>query len=177
MTTRQGPAAIGWAILWPAGLAMGLVALWFAALEPVFSFMARSPITAIVGLGAGWTAIAVGLTLWRRQPDNGAGPLLAAADSPGSWSNGRTRPVARPRRSQSAWSWRCLPTVGLPRRPVLPSRTARIRWREGHRRVGVCHQSPRPRPRVRTWCTTLRASDAPSVRQTWWPSVPIRRST
>jgi signal transduction histidine kinase len=79
MTTWQGPAAIGRAILWPAGLAMGLVALWFAALEPVFSFMARSPITAIVGLGAGWMAIAVGVMSWRRQPDNGAGPLLAAA--------------------------------------------------------------------------------------------------
>jgi hypothetical protein len=58
---------------------MGLVALWFAALEPAFSFMAKSPLTAMVGLGAGWTLIAVGLVSWKRQPDNGAGPLLAAA--------------------------------------------------------------------------------------------------
>ena len=79
MTTRRGPAAIGWAILWTAGLAMGLVALWFAALEPLFSFMARSPLAAIVGLGAGWTVIAVGLVSWRRQPGNVAGPLLAVA--------------------------------------------------------------------------------------------------
>ena len=90
MTTWQGPAAIGRAILWPAGLAMGLVALWLATLEPVFSFMARSPITAIVGLVAGWTAIAVGLMSWRRQPDNHAGPLLAAAGIPWfavEWAN------------------------------------------------------------------------------------------
>jgi signal transduction histidine kinase len=78
MTMWRGPAAIGRAVLWPAGLAMGLIALWIASLEPVFSFMARSPITAIVGLAAGWTAIAVGLVSWKRQPEIGAG-LIAAA--------------------------------------------------------------------------------------------------
>ena len=128
MTTWRGHATIGWAILWTAGLAMGLVALWFAALEPAFSFMARSPLTAMVGLGAGWTLIAVGLVSWRRQPGNGAGPLLAAAGFAWfvvEWAN----PASG---SSTAFTARpgpvcCLPTVGLPRRPVLPSRTARIR--------------------------------------------------
>ena len=60
--------------LWLVGLTVGLVTLRLALVEPGFSALARSLLSAVLGLAAGWSLIAVGLVSRRRQP----GDLIAA---------------------------------------------------------------------------------------------------
>ena len=55
-------------MLWPAGLALGVVATWVG--EP--ELLAHDSVTGFVLLG-------LGLIAWSRRPQSAAGPIMAAA--------------------------------------------------------------------------------------------------
>jgi len=79
MTLTRLVGLLGRGVPWLVGLTVGLVALRLASLQPGFSSLARSPLSAVLGLAAGWGLIAVGLVGRRREPGNREGPLLVFA--------------------------------------------------------------------------------------------------
>src|SRR5215218_4473996 len=70
-------------VLWPAGLALGVLSLVIARDDPTFSFAGTSLGGAVALLGAGWALLAGGLAFWGRRPGNDVGPILVAAS--GAW--------------------------------------------------------------------------------------------
>ena len=155
--------------LWVIGLTAGLVALRLALLEPGLSSLARSPVSALTGLAAGWSLIIVGLVSVRREPGKRYGAILSSPDSPGSSPRRPTRPAVLRSCSPSAWSGSGLPAARRARaRSVYPSgrleRTgARVAITPAYLAGIVCsvswRRSPSPRGRVA----------ARSVRPTCWP--------
>src|SRR4051794_15063928 len=67
----RAPMRTGRALLWSAGVAMGLAAEWVA-------FGWQDPGHWIPDLVTGWTWIAFGLGLWSARPRRGVGALMAA---------------------------------------------------------------------------------------------------
>jgi signal transduction histidine kinase len=78
MRRRRVVGLLASGALWLVGLTVGLVALRLALLMPESS-LARSPLSAALGLAAGWSLIAVGLASGRRQPGDRIAALLVLA--------------------------------------------------------------------------------------------------
>ena len=79
MTLTRLVGLFGRGAPWLIGLTVGLVALRLASVEPGFASIARFPLSAVLGLAAGWSLIAVGLVSRSRVPGNREGVLLVLA--------------------------------------------------------------------------------------------------
>lgn len=79
MRRRRVVGLLAHGALWLVGLTVGLVTLTLALLVPGSSSLARSPLSAALGLAAGWSLIAVGLVSRRREPGDRIAALLVLA--------------------------------------------------------------------------------------------------
>jgi signal transduction histidine kinase len=62
-----------------AGLALGVVSLGIARVEPAYALGGGSLAAGVAGLVAGWSLLAAGLSAWARRPTSRFGLLVAAA--------------------------------------------------------------------------------------------------
>jgi signal transduction histidine kinase len=78
MKPASGLGRAAWLMLWPIGLAVGVLSLVIARNTPSYGFAGSSLASAAAELGAGWALIAAGLIAWARRPASRFGLLLAA---------------------------------------------------------------------------------------------------